>query len=63
MFVDSRRLSPTPTTLTMLSMAFDKAGDQATAIILLGLAYVIDISKKEVIDNLDLSGCVIRGEL
>lgn len=41
MFVDSRRLPPTPTTLTMLSMAFDEAGDRAAAVILLGLAYVM----------------------
>ena len=51
MFVDSRRLSPTPATLIMLSIAFDKIGDRTTAIILLGLSYVIDSQLSELYNN------------
>lgn len=63
MFVDSRRLSPTPTTLTMLSMAFDKAGDRATAMILLGLAYVMDNSITESLDCQNNKYSVMSNEI
>lgn len=63
MFVDSRLLSPTPTTLTMLSMAFDKAGDRATAMILLGLAYVMNNSIIELMENNNNASCLISNEL
>ena len=51
MFVDCRQLSPTTTTLAMLSVAFDKAGDRTTATILLGLAYVLGTSTISFIEN------------